>query len=436
MVIKGVETDSAVKISDLGIWIAVVVFVLAQFVEVSLFSVGNIPITLQKVIVVVFYPFSVILMGRIRVSGYMILFALTLMVSYTIAFLAKAYLPPEAGAAVIVVLIGFVGATVLYTALTLNGEKGVRRLAYTWLVFSVSTALITTLQAIGLFPFLTVPDEYIKYREVAAGLYRGVGLKFDPNFQALMLVIGLVFALFYVSTVWLRFIVSSAILLGIIGTFSRMGLLLAVLLIAISPVVQALNGRRGFVRALVDLAGFILVVSAMGFALYVWAPPSVSQYLGQRFAEVRDGLAILVSGDNISSTGHLSSAETRALLAKAALTLALQNWAVGVGAYQTDRVIVEYAGLANVAHNTYLELFLIGGIWGILSVLCYAVIVLRGLRCEGNCQSVVMQRNILLALTLVFAFAGMFLSLTYNSIVWLPIVMALATREWVGGRHW
>lgn len=435
MVIKRVKTGSATKLADLGIWIVIVVFVVAQFVEVSLFSIGNIPITLQKALAAVLYPFSAILMGRIRVSRYMVLFALALLVSYTIAFLANAYLPPEAGSAFIVILVGFAGATVLYTALTLNGEKGFRRLAYTWLTFSVITALITVLQAVGVFPFLTVPEEHLQFRETGVGLYRGVGLKFDPNFQALMLVIGLAFALSYVSTAWRRFVVVSVILLGIIGTFSRMGLILAVLLIIANPVVRALNGRRGFARALVNVAVLILVVSVMGFALHVWAPPSVSEYLGRRFAEVWDGLIILVSGNSASSAEHLSSAETRALLAKAALTLALQNWTVGVGAYQTDRVIFEYVGIDNVAHNTYLELFLIGGIWGILSVLCYVVIVLRGLWGGGNCQFVAVQRNTLLTLTLAFAFAGMFLSLTYNSIIWLPIAIALATREWVRGRR-
>lgn len=434
MAFKGVGVSLTLKLSDLGIWVAVIVFVLAQFVEVELFSVGSIPITLQKLLAVVLYPFSVILMGRIRVSGPMILFALTLIVSYTLAFWANGHFSPEAESAVVVVLVGFAGATVLYTALTLRGERGFRMLAYTWIAFSVGTAAVTVLQAVGLFPFLTVPDEYIQYREAVGGLYRGVGLKFDPNFQALMLVIGVMFAQFYLSKGWLRLLVFSVIFLGIVGTFSRMGLLLVMLLIAINPVIQRLGKRRGFIRTLVELAGYLLVVSSVGFAVYVWGPPSIGEYLGQRLAEVGSGLALLVSGETATPIGHLSSAETRALLAKAALILALQNWATGVGAYQTDSVIFEYIGIPNVAHNTYLELFLIGGVWGVISILTYATIVFRSLWLRGNGQLVVTHRNALLALALVLAFAGMFLSLTYNSVVWLPIVLAPAMRKWMGGR--
>ena len=424
-----------VKLSDLGAWIAIAVFVATQFVEVSLFDISNFPVTLQKVLALVLYPLSVILMGRIRVEGRMVLFALTLIVSYTMAFFVNAYLPPEAISAIIVVLIGFTGATVLYTAVTLNSEKNFRILAYVWLAFSVGTALITILQAVGLFPFLTVPDEYIKYREATAGLYRGVGLKFDPNFQALVLVIGLVFALFYVPRVWIRLLVTSVIFLGIVGTFSRMGLLLAGLLVAIKPAVQVSSRSKSFVRLNVRLVSSVLAVFTIGLVLYVWGPPSFTEYLRQRFADIGNGLALLVSGESASSTSHLSSAETRALLARAALALALQNWALGVGAYQTDRVIFEYAGIFNVAHNTYLELFLIGGVWGILSILCYAIIVLHGLRFKGCSQPAVLHRNVLLAVILVFAFAGLFLSLTYNSIIWLPLVMALAARKQVKGRH-
>lgn len=414
--------------SDLGAKIAIFTFVFTQFVEVSLFSIGDFVVSLQKATAIILYPIAWLFMGRIRVNKYLTAFFLSLLISYTIAYISKGIITPEVGAAVVTVLVGFLGAVVLYTALALNAQRNIQVLAKIWIFFSVITALLTFLQSLGLLPLFTVPDTYIRGREAIAGLYRGTGLKFDPNFQSLMLAIGLVFTFFYHLKSWIRFVLQSVIVLGILGTFSRMGLFLAVLTLVFGPILQLLGNRKRFLRALAEATAYAVIVLMIAVLLYAWGPVSIRTYLEQRFNSLGGGIAILFSGENTRIAGHLSSAEVRALLAKAALTLALHHWLVGVGAYQTERVIFEFIGIPNVAHNTYLELFLIGGLWGLLSIFLYAWIVTRGLR-KRPLAYVRFYRNSLLILTMVFAVTGFFLSLTYNSVIWLPLTISLAIRK-------
>lgn len=415
---------------DLGVWIAIIVFIAAQFIEVTLFSVGGIPITLGKLIAGVFYPISLIFMKKLYLNRYMFFLAFLLLLSYTMAFFIRGNFSPAVIKAFTIVLIGFAGATVLYTALAIDCEKNFRRFAYTWIAFSVITAPITMLQTIGFFPLVTVPEQYIGYRKTIFGLYRGVGLKFDPNFQALMLVIGVVFALFYLKKVWLKLLAVIIILfLGILGTFSRMGLFLSLVSLVTYFLVKGTQKNRSLLKLFLEIISFGFIISTISLILYVWGPQSISEYLRDRVIDIGNGLDIIFSKGLTIPHGHLSSAETRALLAKAALMLALKNWTVGIGAFQTKSLLYEYIGIQNVAHNTYLELFLIGGIWGLLTILFYGLIIFYGVRCKNNCRFLTLQYNTSFALVVVFVLSGLFLSLTYNSVIWLPIVLALTIRK-------
>lgn len=420
-------------LSDLGAKLIILVFVFSQFVEVSLYTSENFIISLQKVVAIFLLPIALLFMRRIRANGYLTAFAILLFTSYTISYILKGNIAPEVAVAAVSTLMGFVGAVMLYTALAFNVPRNIQTLAKIWIFFSVMTAMITFLQSLGLLPLFTVPYEYIRFREATTGLYRGTGLKFDPNFQALMLVIGLTFTIFYPLRNWIRFALQSIIVLGIVGTFSRMGLLLAVLTLVLGPILQSFGSKKRLPRALIGATVYAILVLVIGFALYAWGPVSIRTYLEQRFDSIGAGISILFSDENPETTAHLShlsSAEARALLAKAALTLALRHWLVGVGAYQTDQVIYEYIGIPNVAHNTYLEQFIIGGILGLLSIFLYAWILTQGLWFKCSLAQIKIYRNALLVLVMVFAVAGFFLSLSYNSVIWLPLAIALAIRKW------
>jgi len=426
MVRQGLDRTH-IRLSDVGMVLAIITFVIAQFVDVAFFDVGSVPITAQKILATSLFPLSLLLMGRVRINRLLALLALSISFAYSASYLVAFAVRAELLSANIVVLIGFAGAMVLYTALT-ESPGAISVFARIWIGFSVVTALVTFLQTIGLVPLFTVRQEYLAAREVLGGLYRGVGLKFDPNFQALVLAIGIVSSLHYARR--FRAVIIGIILLGVIGTFSRMGLILAIVVLLVTPIVKALERRRGILRAF--LRTFVTAVAVTSFALALFSslPPTVKDYVKERSRDAFFSFQQVIRADSTLASGrNRTSGEVRVVLARTALALASENWGWGVGAYQTERLMFESTGIYSVAHNTYLELFMIGGIWGILCVLLYAYIIIVSIFPRGRSRDVSSERDYLIMLSMLFALAGLFLSLTYNSLIWLPVVVALAVRR-------
>lgn len=407
-------------VKNVGVRLVLFVFVFSQFVEVNFGTFGSIDVSLQKLIAVIFYPLSILLMGYFYLNMRMIGFAFLLLASFLVAYLGNFSLD-YFFSAIMIVLVGLVGAITLYTAFIVGGYKSLKLFALMWIGFSILTSIITILQAVGIFPFLTVPNDLVWMREATGSFFRGVGLKFDPNFQALMLAIGFSFILIYVKKEYLKFIFGFVILIGILGTFSRMGWVLVALIIFLNLVL--LKRKRNFLNG-----GFLLILLlGIYFTTYGLIPNFVKDFINARFLDVKDGLVVLFSGE--IPRGILSSAVVRALLARASFTLALQNWLTGIGAFRSKDFIYSLTGIMNVAHNTYLEIFLVGGILGIGVLIAYVKIILDGFL-YVNKTSLVSEKKTFITISLVFAITGIFLSLLYNSIFWFPLVLALTMCRW------
>lgn len=413
---------SGITMADIGAAIAIISFVLTQFVDITVFHVGMIPITIQKLVAAYFLPLSAVLIGHIRLKLSLIIVATSLLVAYLAAHVVSGTLPPEALSAAASVVFGFWGAVILYTALTQN-ERNIELLAKVWIIFSVITSIVTVLQALGKVPLMTVPGDYLDRRIALGGLYRGVGLKFDPNFQALMLVIGLVFTQYFTRSGQLY--ITVVILLGIVATFSRMGLLLGVMIVLFTPFLKILLQRQSFGKALLRLFTNAVIISLGTIIVYMFGPQEIPEYLLQRVQDIAVAITTIGSDHASIGGGHLTSAETRLIVANTAWRLALENWTFGVGAYRSDSAIFAASGIMNVAHNTYLELFLIGGVWGIVAMLCYATILFSGLLSDIRSLAPAFEQGFFFTLVVVFASLCFFLSLTYNSIIWLPLVLSL-----------
>lgn len=404
---------------EAGARLAIAAFVLAQFVEITFFHVASVPVTAQKLAALLAFPLALLLMGGIRAPARLLGLAALLLLAFTMRDLTDGVLDAQTLAASSVVLIGLAGAVVLFTALE-SDARALGWLASTWIAFAVVTAILAIAQAFGLVSMVTPGKELLGGREVMPGvsLYRGVGLKEDPNFQALMLCIGLLFSHFRQRR-RTRTCTSALLALGVVATFSRMGLLLALLILIAAPVARASADDRivATVRGLAAVA-----VVGIGLALFVrFVSPATGTYLEDRFTDVVTTYE-MVLGEDVprSSPAPPSSARARLILAVGAMDLGARNWGRGIGAFRTEAELQKTTGLSNVSHNTYLELFVIGGVWGLLCVGWYAFLLLRGLR-TGDRQ----HARFIACLALVFGFTGLFLSLTYNSIIWLPVVLAL-----------
>ena len=408
----------------LGVWVAVVGFVFTQFVDVTLFTAGGLDVTVQKVAALIFFPLALGLMGQLVLSTPLLILGSVLIVANSAAYVVKSDLfDPMLLSANATVLTGLAGAIVLYTALT-RSEVGFSALGRTWSFFAAVTSIIVLGQAAGLLPLWTVAGEALEARAAGVGgLYRGTGFKFDPNFQALVLAIGVVFTRFYVHK--LKNAISLLILLGIVGTFSRMGLLVAILAWTAIPIFRAWASRtgRGVAPLKVIVTATIPAVALIG--VYVLSPQEVRSFFDQRVDELAGAYSYLVAGAPGSSVG-MNSAEERILLLRASLEVLSQNYLYGIGANKTIQFLYPIVGVDRVAHNTYLEELLIGGLLGALAIALYVAFVARALIRSHRARGDANRRSFTLALIFAFGMIGAFLTFNHNAILWLPLVVALA----------
>jgi hypothetical protein len=409
----------------LGARLALATFVVTQFVDLTLLDVGGIQLTAQKSAAVALLPMAVILMRRLRISRSLIFLGVTLAFAYSIAHLWQGDLGPPLLNGLFGLSGGMVTAVVLYTALC-EAPGCFGYFAAWWVAASVVTGAVMVLQALNVLPLFVVPESDLPARLALSGLYRATGFKYDPNIAALMLVIGLAFAF---GTSGRRSALSRALIgAGIVTTFSRMGILagLGMFLLA------GFKNRRGIAHILRRAIGMlvaVLLISASVTAGALLAAPEIARYLSERFGEVVVTYEQVMAGGVPPGRGrHLTSSEARVLLAKGALDTAMSHWLTGVGAYATEDAIFEEVSLHNVAHNTYLELFLIGGLSGLACVWVYYAVVAGALRAAKNRPDLSEARYVVFAAAGAVACGSLFLSITYTSLLWVPAFLAAALR--------
>lgn len=421
----------------LGSRLAIEVFVAIQFFEINIFTVGTFAVSVQKLLSAAVLPFAVVLMRRLR-------FPLTLLILLVLMLLANSgwYLAQgmffdsrmlSADASVVLMM---VGATVFYTALTIR-SNGVALLGKAWVRWGLLTSIVCTFQAVALLPLFNVPAQYLALRKTAIGLVRAVGFKADPNFQALMLVGAALFVVVYWRAGIRQLLTLFILSLGLLATFSRMGMLLfGVVVVALPLTVAVHRGRivRGSIRTIVTmaLAATVVVFAWRGHIL----PKSLEGFLTERWTDAWSVLHIVVSTGASGLTGagqHVTSAGSRALVAYGAFRLFRANPFFGIGAERSAPLIYALVGQRNVAHNTYLQFVMVGGAVGVVLLLVYflpLVMIIRG-RSLPERDNGEMERAWISSLWLyiLIACAFFFLSLNDNSILLLPPAVALATAH-------
>jgi O-antigen ligase len=416
-----------VLVRSLGAWMVIVGFVIAQFVEFTLYEGGSLVVSLQKIVGLVVFPVALTLMGYFRISLLLIIVACLMILANSAAYVATLdFLDPDLLSANVGVLTGCFGATALYTALT-HREGYLSVLGRVWAAFAVVTSIVVIGQTFGLLPLWAVPSEELDYRMTeVGGLIRGTGLQLDPNFQAFVLVLGLVFTRFYIAK--MKFAFALIIALGLVGTFSRMGLLVALVVWVAAPPVEALVRRKGWSITFLKPFVTIAILGLLFGGLFAVAPQGVQLYIELRISDVSEAFSYLAAGPFTPLTGT-TSAEIRTLLFIGALTIFFQNYVFGVGAYKTDDFMNTIIGIPTVVHNTYLEWLVVGGLLGVLTVVLYIAFIVRVLRQSSRAEEDATRKSFVLTFLLAFGLMALFLTLNDNAIMWLPLVVALAHRK-------
>ncbi len=421
--------------SQLGAALAIFTVALLQFIDLELFSLGKLVISFQKLAALSLFPVSLILMGRVRIGpAFVVLAVLMIMVNSAASWTQGSFLDERLLSANATVVMGLASAVILYTALTIHSD-GILFLARSWVLIGCITAVLTCLQAVRLVPLFFVPEGYLYMREtMAGGLLRGTGLKYDPNFQAMVLAVGVAFSQCFAPKY--RYPATIVLIAGIFFTFSRMALVAALLSVMTAPLMSGAYKRHE--RCLYPVR-FLLAftVAALVTGLFAAAGPSdLRDYMVERIAQAVTAVRNIASYSTVEDLVHPSSTETRILLAKGAWNAFLEHPLYGVGAYVSPEVLKEKVGVGQVAHNTFLEFLMTGGVFGIGAITVYSLGLMRGLRFlrrTRRCCSTenVFSGEIAAVYGQSFIFGLFFLSLTlnYNFILWFPLVLVLACRR-------
>lgn len=399
--------------------IAIWTFCITQFADLSLGSIGDFQLSVQKVLGLLAYPVALVLMERKRVPSGLKWLAIALVVTYSIAGIRIPELAEAIFSADVSVLLGAIAAYALYLALR-SRHSALQELLSAWTILAVLTSVICILQVFGLLPLFTVSTDAW---QSADDVVRAVGLKSDANFQALMLVVGVVTAQYSRSR---RTPFTIVIFCGIVATFSRMGIILGITALGSISVLRSVMSKN--VRA---VCGKLMGVAALTLVVVLsltWIGPNrFTDYVTQRTDEAVP-ITDLLSDGYVDTSGykHLTSTETRAALLFASFVIARENLPYGAGPYQSELLMAEMVGLENVSHNVYMEWIITGGMFGIMPPLIYVLAMRRTIR---NIWSVKVASiaTLLVPIWIAFAFAGFFLAFTYNSIIWLPMVLS----DWV-----
>jgi O-antigen ligase len=205
-----------------------------------------------------------------------------------------------------------------------------------------------------------------------------------------------------------------------------MGLLAAFFVWITAPAFEALVRRKGwsitFLKPLVTVATLGLLLG--GFHTLI--PQSVQLYSEQRISDVSEAISYLAAGPSTIPLTGTTSAENRMLLFIGALTIFFQNGVFGVGANKTDDFMNAIIGIPASVHNTYLEWLVVGGVLGVLTVVFYIAFIVRVLRQSSQAEKNASRKSFVLTFLFAFGLMAWFLTLNYNSIMWLPLVIALA----------
>jgi len=226
----------------------------------------------------------------------------------------------------------------------------------------------------------------------------------------------------------LALVCSLVITAGVFFTFSRMGLVLAMLLLALVPIARrkTLRMSAGTATTAVLLAvGIIATTSLLSFSIL---PGKYGAYVTHRVHETTRAVHRIseISPQQLANS-HLSSLESRFLLGLLGFKVFLNHPWFGVGVFAVPEAIQKESGtnrpdLHNVAHNTVIQMFATGGLFGVFAVVAYLALLLRYLRYALRNPKDGLSISFIVVAA-IFSIEALVLSLTFTAIYWLPLVL-------------
>jgi Flp pilus assembly pilin Flp len=393
--------------------VVIVAFVLLQFIQMPLGRWMGVDVSLQKVVGFLVLPLAYCFMAKAAIPRQLILWTGVQLLTGLIAYAALGdYCNINAFKTIALAAMGLICSVILYTAL--QRRACVLLFVRVWVWTAFTFAVISILQALGVLPIWTGDWATLDWHFRIGTFARGVGLKLDPNFAALVMGLGLWGAYSCLSG-YCKHVVLFVIMMGMLATYSRMGLYCLALTLVWAVAVDYRLGvysRKSLLR-LVGIIAVVLIAACLLNPEYF-----VTRMIKAPFEVIQHAL----HGD----LGR-SDDDVRLMLAAASFDVLREYPLTGLGAFRSIAFMEQYAGLSNVVHNTYLEFMVTGGFWGIVAAILYLAIPLRDLLVVGKSSPGVALH---ISIALVFFYlCSCFLSLNYNYGLWLPIVFMAACRK-------
>jgi hypothetical protein len=400
-----------------GLQLLAVVLAAVQFVEFSIVGdpKSGTSITLQRLVIVVALPVCLTYVGAFRMRRSLATFGLLLALAGCAWYLVHGRAFDPKVLAILVATTGsFVAACGLYTVA--RDQAALRRFLQVLLVSGLLSAVLVVAQSVRFLPAFG----YNRGAPVAGlSFVRGTGLRGDPNFAGLALLMALPAALAIPLRPARRGLAVAVLLLGIFFSFSRGALACAciVLLVHVAPRRDGRAPAFGvWRRRLVLLGGF-----AAALFLVVQAGGPMGKYVGHRMADL--GAAVPILGGHVTTAPgeYLTSTQTRAILASTSVQAVGRSPLVGVGGLRTQEALGLDRSITNVVHNSPLELLLDGGLIGALALFVWLRGCVPGLR---PAQVPDPLQRAFVEIGLAVALMSLTLSLTVNWVWWIPLVAA------------
>lgn len=409
--------------SDLGARLIIACFILCQFVDVTFGTVDGFVISAQKLAAIVVLPLGAVMMGRVSLPPRLWLCVGLAVVAFSTGPILGGTNGESMVGAIVALVFNGLAATLVYSAL-LTARDPFRVFGTVWIWCAVVSSLVAIGQSLDLLPLFTVGTEALGRRVAIVGLSRATAFKFDPNFAAMVLVVGLLFLRFRPRSPR-RTLFTIVVVLGTAATLSRMGLIVAALVLVLTASEGgAVTGSRA--THIVRRVGAIAAVACAGVAAYVLSTGALRAYLDERSTDLQSGLQVLLGGPG-ATTGTFGSATERAELVEATGAVIGDHWLTGVGPNNLQLMLSQTLGIDKGAHNTYLETIAIGGVFGLLLLVTYLAVCRNCLKTASRLGTTRPQElRMVRLLCWSVALMALVLTLDYNGFVWMPLTLCLA----------
>lgn len=339
------EMDYKIDINHLFIFI----LTFGLFTSFNFITIGSFVLSLKKIIVFLSIIFMLFKVKNFSIDSKIIIYAIFFIIILNLKNLINFNFDISA---IISIFPNIFFVTLLIKYLNENSLNNF--FLKTWIFYGLVMSFLAILQTLGLAP--QVQDQVLglyseNYYSVdklnSSSLNRATGLFIDPNFFVVYLLIASVLNRYIIKNKYYELL----IFLGILATFSRMGLIIYFFTYLFSNN-MLLTIKYTFLLTI----SFILMIFIL--------PESFTFFATDRFLEIFNLQSYLTY--NLFDSIDTNSTIARFLTLIAAKDIFLQNIWFGIGIGNIRDIYEIYLGFSTVTHNTFIEFFIISGIFGLI----------------------------------------------------------------------